>query len=73
MSSKVHSQQKIISTFITVRDEVSCLFRFTPGANYGAHGIQLHDGGLIQYDTTWYNPIQYNTIQFNTIYYNTIQ
>ena len=27
--------------------EVSCLFRFTPGANYGAHGIQLRDGGLI--------------------------
>ena len=27
--------------------EVSCLFRFTPGANYGAHGIQLRDGSLI--------------------------
>ena len=27
--------------------EVSCLFRFTLGANYGAHGIQLRDGGLI--------------------------
>ena len=29
--------------------EVSCLFRFTPGANYGAHGIQLRDVGLILY------------------------
>ena len=29
--------------------EVSCLFRFTPGANYGEHGIQLRDGGLILY------------------------
>ena len=27
--------------------EVSCLFRFTLGANYRAHGIQLRDGGLI--------------------------
>ena len=27
--------------------EVSCLFRFTPGTNYGAHVIQLRDGGLI--------------------------
>ena len=27
--------------------EVSCLFRFTPGANYGAHRIQLRDSGLI--------------------------
>ena len=34
-------------TFITVCLEVSCLFRFTPGTNYGAHRIQLHDGGLI--------------------------
>ena len=34
-------------TFITVRLKVSCLFRFTPGTNYGAHGLQLRDGGLL--------------------------
>ena len=34
-------------TFITVPVEVSCLFRFTLGANYGVHGQKLHDGGLI--------------------------
>ena len=27
--------------------EVACLFRFTPGTNYRAHGIKLRDGGLI--------------------------
>ena len=27
--------------------EVSCLFRFTLGANCGEHGIQLCEGGLI--------------------------
>ena len=36
-------------TFITVRLKVSCLFRFTPDANYGAHTSQLRDGGLILY------------------------
>ena len=38
---------KIISTFITFGVEVSRLFRFTPGTNYGAHGIQLRDRSLI--------------------------
>ena len=27
--------------------EISCLFRFTLDTNYGAHRIQLRDGGLI--------------------------
>ena len=27
--------------------EVSCLLRFTLGANYGAQGLQLREGGLI--------------------------
>ena len=27
--------------------DVSFLLRFPPGTNYGAHGIQLRDGGLI--------------------------
>ena len=32
---------------ITVWDKVSCLFIFNPDANYGAHGTQLSDSGLI--------------------------
>ena len=47
MPLQLHSGRKLRSTFITVRVEVSCLFIFTPGANYGAHGPQLRDGGLI--------------------------
>ena len=47
MSLQIHVCRKLSSTFITVRIEVSCLFRFTPGANYRAHGPQLCDGSLI--------------------------
>ena len=47
MHLQLHSRHKLWSTFITVRVEVSCLFRFTLGTNYGAHRIQLRDGGLI--------------------------
>ena len=36
-------------TFIIVRVEVSCLLRFTPAANSGAHTSQFGDGGLILY------------------------
>ena len=31
-------------TFITVRVEVSCLLRFTPGVNLGAHTSQFGSG-----------------------------
>ena len=37
----------MVSTFITAQVKISCIFRFTPGVNYGAHRIQLRDGGLI--------------------------
>ena len=47
ISSKLHSEQKIIMTFITVDVEVSCLLRFTPAANSVAHTSQFGDGGLI--------------------------
>ena len=47
MPHLLHSGCKLRSTIITVRVEVSCLFRFTPGTNYGSHWPQLHDGGLI--------------------------
>ena len=33
--------------FITVRIKVSCLLRFSPAANLGAHTLQFGDGSLI--------------------------
>ena len=36
-----YSQRKIVMTFITVRVEVSCLLRFTPATNSGAHTSQF--------------------------------
>ena len=35
------------STFLTVLVEVSCIFRFTPGANSIVHRLQSRNGGLI--------------------------
>ena len=46
ISSLLHSQRKIVVTFITVRLEVSCLLRFTPNTNSVAHGSQLLDDAL---------------------------
>ena len=43
------TQQKIVITFITVHVEVSCLLRYTPATNLGAHTSQFGDGGHILY------------------------
>ncbi len=39
----------LIMTFITVGVKVSCLLRFTSGANSRSHISQFGDGGLILY------------------------